>query len=91
MSYSVRPLPVLRACAFRPRQLRCSHHPIVDVKSRGRRAFADEKKIPSAGQKGPNMDQQEHVSEEAAKMARIQGQEGPDLDLGTPVQEVRRG
>ena len=38
---------------------------------------------------GPNMQQQEHVSEEAAKMAKITGSEGPDIGQGTPVQEVR--
>jgi small subunit ribosomal protein S7 len=38
---------------------------------------------------GPNMQQQEHVSEEAAKMAKITGGEGPDIGQGTPVQEVR--
>jgi len=39
---------------------------------------------------GPNMNQQEHVSEEAAKMQKIMGQEGPDIEgQGTPVQEVR--
>jgi hypothetical protein len=39
---------------------------------------------------GPNMQQQEHVSEEAAKMAKITGGEGPDIEgQGTPVQEVR--
>ena len=38
--------------------------------------------------KGPNMSQQEHVSEEAAKMAKITGSEGPDLDVGTPVQDI---
>ena len=37
---------------------------------------------------GPNMQQQEHVSEEAAKMAKITGSEGPDIGQGTPVQEV---
>jgi small subunit ribosomal protein S7 len=38
---------------------------------------------------GPNMQQQEHVSEEAAKMAKITGGEGPDIEgQGTPVQEV---
>jgi len=36
------------------------------------------------------MQQQEHVSEEAAKMAKITGSEGPDIEgQGTPVQEVR--
>lgn len=37
---------------------------------------------------GPNMQQQEHVSEEAAKMAKITGGTGPDLSQGTPVQEI---
>lgn len=38
---------------------------------------------------GPNMNQQEHVSEEAAKMQQIMGQEGPDIEgQGTPVQDV---
>lgn len=41
---------------------------------------------------GPNMNQQEHVSEEASKMQQIMGQEGPDIEgQGTPVQEVRCG
>lgn len=47
-------------------------------------------KLPEApkGSSGPNTQQQEHVSEEAAKMAKIQGNEGPDMSQGTPVQEV---
>ena len=38
---------------------------------------------------GPNMNQGEHVSEEAAKMAQMTGGSGPDLSVGTPVQDVR--
>ncbi|KAF2220481.1 ribosomal protein S7 domain-containing protein [Elsinoe ampelina] len=34
------------------------------------------------------MKQQEHVSEEAAKMAKMTGGEGPDLEQGTPVQDI---
>lgn len=62
------------------------------------RAFADNAstnnpgKLPKAeGEKpvGPNMQQQEHVSEEAAKMAKVTGGQGPDIEgQGTPVQEV---
>jgi len=37
---------------------------------------------------GPNMANSDHVSEEAAKMAKIQGKEGPDLEQGTPVQDI---
>ena len=40
------------------------------------------------GEAGPNMQQSDHVSEEAAKMAKMTGGEGPDLSQGTPVQEV---
>lgn len=60
------------------------------------RAYADNSvnnpgKLPQSDDKvGPNMQQQEHVSEEAAKMAKITGGEGPDIEgQGTPVQEVR--
>ena len=64
------------------------------------RAFADNasnnpNKLPTSDDKqqvGPNMQQQEHVSEEAAKMAKITGSEGPDIEgQGTPVQEVGYG
>lgn len=34
------------------------------------------------------MEQQEHVSEEAAKVAKSMGSQGPDLDQGTPVQDI---
>ncbi|KAK4994940.1 hypothetical protein LTR66_005142 [Elasticomyces elasticus] len=34
------------------------------------------------------MQTSEHVSEEAAKMAKMTGGEGPDLDVGTPVQDI---
>lgn len=59
------------------------------------RSFADDatnkpNKLPQAEGEtvGPNMQQQEHVSEEAAKMAKITGGQGPDVEQGTPVQEV---
>lgn len=94
MPSPINPLPVLRQCAFRPRAtvLRPSNA-VIGVK-RPARFFADDnksKEMPKAekGSSGPNMQQQEHVSEEAAKMARIQGGQGPDIEgQGTPVQEV---
>lgn len=50
---------------------------------------ADEKPLPTAEQpKGPNQEQLPHVSEEAAAIDKITGEEGPDLNQGTPVQEV---
>jgi len=54
-------------------------------------ASAADSDHPEIGQKkptGPNMQSQEHVSEEAAKMAKITGGEGPDLSQGTPVQDI---
>lgn len=54
------------------------------------KATNDASKLPEAkGDVGPNMQQAEHVSEEAAKMAKIMGEKGPDIEgQGTPVQEV---
>ena len=51
---------------------------------------ADEKPLPQADkpQSGPNQNQLGHVSEEAAVTDRIIGEKGPDLQQGTPIQEV---
>lgn len=80
-------VPMLRTLPFRP---------VIGVKRPlvASRPYSSAKnspdKLPQAplGRLGPNMQQQEHVSEEAAKMAKAQGQEGPDLEQGTPVQEI---
>lgn len=87
-------VPTIRACAFRPRAPR-PHNAVIGVKRPAYRCYAEGSKekeaaFPTQGAVGPNMKQQEHVSEEAAKMANIQGKEGPDIEgQGTPVQEVR--
>ncbi|TKA79957.1 hypothetical protein B0A49_02175 [Cryomyces minteri] len=55
------------------------------------RGFADKSTdLPvSEDDKGPNTDPgAPHVSEEAAAMAKVTGGSGPDLEQGTPVQEV---
>jgi small subunit ribosomal protein S7 len=50
---------------------------------------ADEKAPRSTDQpKGPNQDQLPHVSEEAAATGKITGEGGPELEHGTPVEEV---
>ncbi|KAI9699945.1 MAG: hypothetical protein M1836_002479 [Candelina mexicana] len=55
------------------------------------RGFAHQKDLPVAEQpKGPNQEQLPHVSEEAAAMGKITGEGGPDLDQGTPVQELMK-
>ncbi|KAK5723591.1 hypothetical protein LTR15_005290 [Elasticomyces elasticus] len=91
MPSAMNPIPTMRALAFRPRPA-SSFRPVVGVK-RTCRSFADGRsdKLPEAAKtenSGPNMQQQEHVSEEAAKMAEITGGSGPDMSVGTPVQEI---
>ena len=51
---------------------------------------AKEKPLPEADKSGlgPNQEQLPHVSEEAAATDKIMGDEGPDIEQGTPVQEV---
>ncbi|CAK4031040.1 related to 30S ribosomal S7 [Lecanosticta acicola] len=84
------PLPVLRTCVLRPRAMALRpSNAVIGVK----RHFANQKdSLPQSEDKsGPNMHQAEHVSEEAAKMAKIQGGEGPDVEgQGTPVQDIMR-
>lgn len=87
-------MPAVRACAFRPRAPR-PHNAVIGVKRPAYRTYAESKEkeaaYPTQGAVGPNMKQQEHVSEEAAKMAEIQGKAGPDIEgQGTPVQEVTK-
>ena len=55
------------------------------------RNFADSKDPPTAG-RSKNLDTQPlpHVSEEAAEAADIMGSMGPEIEQGTPVEEVRR-
>ena len=91
------PFHSVRTLAFRPRATSTfrTANAVIGVK---RRAFADEAPFEKQnalseaekGEVGPNMEQAEHVSEEAAKMSKIMGTgEGPDMEQGTPVQDVR--
>jgi len=86
------PFASVRTLAFRSRPA-ASFRPVIGIK----RTYADDNastkhnNLPQAqeGQVGPNMQQGEHVSEEAAKMNQIMGGEGPDIEgQGTPVQDV---
>ncbi|KAK5130699.1 hypothetical protein LTR08_001729 [Meristemomyces frigidus] len=91
------PFHTARALAFRPRATP-AFRPASKVTSVKRRAFADDTTKTNAlsaaedgdGDVGPNMQQAEHVSEEAAKMSKIMGTgEGPDIEgQGTPVQDI---
>ncbi|KAI4192166.1 MAG: hypothetical protein LQ346_004437 [Caloplaca aetnensis] len=55
-----------------------------------RNITADEKPLPTAEntESGPNESQLPHVSEEAAAMGKITGEGGPEIEQGTPVQEI---
>lgn len=57
------------------------------------RSYSDSKEPPAppAADRSKREDAQPlpHVSEEAAKVAEITGSEGPDINQGTPVEEVR--
>ena len=56
-----------------------------------RRALSStEKPLPEHDSKkpGPNQEQLPHVSEEAAATSKVTGETGPELDQGTPVEEV---
>ncbi|KAI9838361.1 MAG: hypothetical protein M1819_005629 [Sarea resinae] len=76
---ALRPKVAPPSWAVQPMRLR-----IVPV-----RTFADEKRPSSEIQpKGPNMDPLPHVSEEAAALGDITGEGGPELEQGTPVQEI---
>jgi small subunit ribosomal protein S7 len=69
-----------------------SHHaakPALCKPSQQRWITADEKPLPTAEQpKDPNQEQLPHVSEEAAAVDKTMGERGPDLEQGTPVQDV---
>ncbi|KAI9714286.1 MAG: hypothetical protein M1820_000247 [Bogoriella megaspora] len=57
-----------------------------------KRCFAESKNDTLTEQpveaEGPNQAQLPHVSQEAAATAKVKGEKGPDLEQGTPVQEV---
>lgn len=98
MSAAMTPFSTMRTLVMRPRVVRSNIQPISGVKRAAtpqHRSFADDKGATTKdtnGDVGPNMQQQEHVSEEAAKMNKIMGGTGPDIEgQGTPVQDVRSG
>lgn len=81
-----------QALAYRPRTACVSQRLRIQPSLCRNYASDPSKDLPVSEDKdnlGPNMQTQEHVSEEAAKMAKATGGEGPDLSVGTPVQDVR--
>ena len=78
--------------AFRPK-CQASFRPSVPhllLPQTRRHITADEKPLPETDHKvpGPNQEQLPHVSEEAAAIGKITGQGGPEVEQGTPVEEV---
>ena len=80
------------ACISRSLLPESSRHqvPICLRLAQKRWITAVEKPLPEAEQQGPgpNQEQLPHVSEEAAITGKITGEGGPDIEQGTPVQEV---
>lgn len=84
-----------RSIAFRPKpQVQWPARSALRVAPSHARTYADAP--PYADQNAPAQDRSqnpssepiEHVSEEAAKTAQIMGEEGPDVNQGTPVEDV---
>lgn len=67
------------------------YHATLSLRLQRRSITADEKPLPERDTPGtgPNQDQLPHVSEEASATGKITGEGGPDIEQGTPVQEVR--
>ncbi|KAI4135608.1 MAG: hypothetical protein LQ347_000540 [Umbilicaria vellea] len=74
----------------RPFNPSCAIGPLCFPSQPRRSITADEKPLPIADDQdpGPNQERLPHVSEEAAAMGKITGEGGPELDQGTPVQEI---
>ena len=85
----IRLLSQTASLPFRPRAPAARWHEAMIPQRR--RAFASgSKDLPvSQDKKDPNADTMPHVSEEAAALGKITGTPGPDLEQGTPVEEVR--
>ncbi|KAK5174221.1 uncharacterized protein LTR77_001301 [Saxophila tyrrhenica] len=91
MPPSTNPAPWLRSIALRHRRPVQSRF----ITHNGLRQYSSSTNNPDSLPKAPASEQQsldtrnsEHVSEEAAQMAKSQGMEGPDVEAGTPVQEI---
>lgn len=83
--------PFARSIAFRPKtQIQSPARIAARVAPSQLRLYSDSKTTPAADRsKREDAKPIEHVSEEAAAMAKTMGQEGPDLSQGTPIEEVR--
>ncbi|KAL6709046.1 hypothetical protein ACN47E_002173 [Coniothyrium glycines] len=82
-----------RSIAYRPKApTNCPARTAVRVAPPQCRLYSDSKTTPAADRsKREDARPIEHVSEEAAAVAKTMGQEGPDLSQGTPIEEVVQG
>lgn len=80
-----------RPIAFRPRpQVQYPARSALRLPSSQWRLYSDSAKPPAADRsKREDAKPIEHVSEEAAAMAKTMGEQGPDLSQGTPIEDVR--
>lgn len=73
-------------------KIRTSCHasrPIVGQPSQRRWVNSKEEQSSTTNQpKGPNQEQLPHVSEEAAAVSKAMGEDGPEIQQGTPVHDV---
>lgn len=74
------------------RSIQPLHQSPLCLRLQRRSITADEKPLPKseASGPGPNQDQLPHVSEEAAAINKAKGERGPEIEQGTPVEEVCR-
>ena len=80
-----------RSIAFRPKpQVQWPARSALRMAPTQSRFYADDAPAQDRSHK-PSSEPIEHVSEEAAKTAQIMGEKGPDVNQGTPVEDVRRG
>ncbi|USP81768.1 universal stress protein [Curvularia clavata] len=79
-----------RPIAFRPRpQVQWPARSSLRLAPSQCRLYSDSAKPPAADRsKREDAKPIEHVSEEAAAMAKTRGEEGPDLSQGTPIEDV---
>ncbi|MCJ1445830.1 MAG: hypothetical protein MMC23_006335 [Stictis urceolatum] len=82
-------LPLTRFARLSNNSFSYSKPSYVRVASR-RHISSDEKPLPKNDKPGPgpNQEQLPHVSEEAAAISKTKGEQAPELEQGTPVQDI---
>ncbi|KAJ4397911.1 hypothetical protein N0V91_010603 [Didymella pomorum] len=79
-----------RSIAFRPKPQQWPARSALRMAPSQSRFYADDAPVQDRSHK-PSSEPIEHVSEEAAKTAQIMGEKGPDVNQGTPVEDIVKG